>query len=90
MLAELSDPGRGSPTDEGYRGRCSGGAAVVVAQESTETLPASKPAFPTSHFLPRFQDLVLQPLMIPFLVIMGKEFTHGPTKGFLAEKDEAI
>ena len=51
--------------------------AVVVAQQATEALPTSKPAFSTAHLLPGFQDVIVQTLMVPFLVIMGQELAHG-------------
>jgi len=52
-------------------------------------LPTSEPALSTAHFIPWFQDAIVQTLMVPFLVVMGQELAHGTTQGFFAEEEEA-
>ena len=43
---------------------------MIVTQQTTEALPASKPAISPAQFLARFQDVVVHALVVPFVVIV--------------------
>ena len=61
-------------------GRESRRAAVVVPQHAAQSFTARDLAACAMHFVARFDDLVVEPLMVSFGVIMGNEFLSGVTQ----------
>ena len=66
---------------------CSG--AVVVTEKSPDTLA---PANGTADSLPgrTINQLILQPLVVPFAVVMRHELGKRPSKVMFTERDHAI
>ena len=64
--------------------------AVVVLQDATEPFTTFDLASNRAGFLTWLNDLVVEPLMISFLVIMRQEFGAGVSQQPLTEKDHSV
>jgi hypothetical protein len=65
----------------------SGGLAIVVSQDSTQPLVADDLAFRCAHRLRWLDQLIAQPLMIPFSVVMFEVRLYGGAQRVLAKED---
>ena len=63
--------------------------SIVVSQQATEPLPAHNVAFVATDFVPRLDDLIVEPLVIAFFVVVVQIRVHGATQGLFAEEDHA-
>ena len=53
--------------------------SIVVSQQAAETLATLNIAFVGTDFVPRPDDLIVEPLVIAFLVVMVEISVHSAT-----------
>ncbi len=63
---------------------------MVIGEQAAQSFAASHVPVETAHALVRFDQRVLQPLMISLSMIMRSEFGDGPAKRLLTEEDHPI
>jgi len=71
-------------------GKESGSAAEVIPQHAAESLTARDVTGCAAHFGARFDDPVVEPLMVSFRVIMGDEFLGGVGQRSITEENHAV
>jgi hypothetical protein len=71
-------------------GKESGSAAVVIPHYAAESLTARDVTGCAAHLGAWFDDPIVEPLMVPFCVIMGNEFLSGVTQRSVAEENGLI
>jgi hypothetical protein len=76
----------GQPQNEGALR----GFAIVVSQHSTEALLALDVAIVSANVITRFDDHVVQPLVIAPAVIMLQVGTYRSTQRLLAEENHSV
>jgi hypothetical protein len=68
----------------------SGRATVVVLQHAAETLVARDLAVSAGHFIARFDQPVVEPLVVSLFVIMDEEFTNGVPQSHFTEENHSV
>ncbi len=66
------------------------GAAMVITEQATQSRAANDSAFGIGRFVERFNELVIQTLMVSFRVIVGKIFANCVSQLRLIEKDHSV
>ncbi len=74
----------------GSRRPASRGAVVVVAEHAAQALPAADGAALVADFLSRLNELVVEPLMVAFGMVVATELAECPAQRCLAEKDQSV
>jgi hypothetical protein len=67
-----------------------GSVSVIVVQDSTEALPALDLTSCATYLFSRFDQAILQSLMIPLSVIMQKDSSDAAPDGVLAEENHSF
>ena len=63
---------------------------MVVAKQTTESLAALDLTILTSNFIIRFDDLVVEALVIPLSMIMFQKLADSGAKHLLAKEDHSF
>ena len=63
--------------------------AIVISQQATKSLTALNFAFGMTNFVTGSDDLILQPLMVAFLVVMVEIHLHCLTERLVSEEDDS-
>ena len=63
---------------------------MVVTEFASQPLTTHDPAGCAAQFVARFDDPVVEPLMVPFHLIMGNEFPGGDTERPFALEDDSV
>ena len=63
--------------------------AIIVPQHTTEPLTAFDVANNLTHFVSRFDDLIVEPLMVSLGMIMLEESVDSSSQRFLTEEDHS-
>ena len=66
------------------------GAAVIIAQQAAEPFAAIEDALRASDFVSRFDQLVVETLMMAFVVIVSRELAQGVAQRPITEGDHAV
>jgi hypothetical protein len=67
-----------------------GGRSVVVLQQPAKPFATIDLDVSLPDFLPRFDELVIQPLVISLAMIVETEFANSGTQRLLAEEDDPV
>ena len=70
--------------------RRSSSVSIVISQQTAEPLTTLNFASVTTDFISPVDDLVVEPLVVAFFVVMVEASVHSTTKGLLAEEDHPI
>jgi hypothetical protein len=71
-------------------GTKSGGLTVVISQHATESLAALDLTGSAGHFIARFDQPVVEPLVVSLFVIMDEEFTNGVPQSHFTEENHSV